>query len=120
MRAVAADLIGVRAGGLVAVVTVGDQELGVGEGGGDRFVELRIGDPPHAVDGAVRIRDLAPRGARHVGLDLAPDGAGVEGEDGRQVVAGRLGGAGGVLLPAGGGAPVGGGGGRGGLRYPPA
>ena len=67
VRALAADLVGVGAGGLVAVVAVGDQQLGVGERGGDRLVDRGVGDPPDAVDGAVVVGHLAPR----VGVEVA-------------------------------------------------
>ena len=60
VRAFAADLVGVDAGGLVAVVPVGDQKLGVGQLGGERLVDGGVGDPPDAVDRAVGVGDLAP------------------------------------------------------------
>ena len=46
--ALAADLVGVDAGGLVAVVAVGDQELGVGERALKGRDLRRVGDPPEA------------------------------------------------------------------------
>ena len=45
VRALAADLVAVGAGGLVAVVAVGDQQLGVGEALGDGGVDGRVGRP---------------------------------------------------------------------------
>ena len=56
VRPVAADLVGVGARGLVAVVAVGDQQLGVGELGGDGAVSVGVADPPDPVDGARRRR----------------------------------------------------------------
>ena len=41
VRALAADLVAVGAGGLVAVVAVGDQQLGVGEALADGGVDRR-------------------------------------------------------------------------------
>ncbi len=64
LRALAADLVAVGAGGLVAVVAVGDQQLGAREaldhGGDDRGV----GDPPDPVDGAVVVGRPRPRARR--------------------------------------------------------
>ena len=61
VRSLAADLVGVDASGLVAVVAVGDQELGGVErplDGVDRVGRL---DAPHPVDGAIVVGRLAPR-----------------------------------------------------------
>ena len=44
--ALAADLVGVDARGLVAVVAVGDQQLGVGQRGLERGDQLRVADAP--------------------------------------------------------------------------
>jgi hypothetical protein len=49
----AADLLGVDARGLVAVVAVGDQQLGVGERALERGDAAGVGDPPERVDRAV-------------------------------------------------------------------
>ena len=99
--ALAADLIGVGAGGLVAVVAVGDQELGIGELGLDGLDDRRVVDPPDAVDGAVGVGGLAPRLALSRRFEVGPGVALVEGEDGGEVVAGGLGQAQAILLGAG-------------------
>ena len=91
VRALAADLVGVGARGLVAVVAVGDQQLGVGQLGGDRLVDRGVGDPPDAVDGAVVVGRPRPRARRRGGLEVAPGVPGVKGEDRREVVAGGRG-----------------------------
>ena len=72
-------------------MAVGDQQLGLGELGGDRAVGVRVVDPPDPVDGALVVGDLAPRLAAGVALEVAPGVALVQREDRRQVVAGRLG-----------------------------
>ena len=60
MRSLAADLIGIHAGGLVSVVAVGDQQLGAAQRLGRRFDRRRVGDAPQPVDGAVVIGRVAP------------------------------------------------------------
>src|SRR4051794_24679939 len=100
MRSVAPDLVGVYPRGLVAVVAVRDQELGMREGFAHGGVDLRVGDPPDAVDGPVGIGRLAPgiiAGARFHGR---PGVAGMQGEDRREVVPGRPGEPQAVLLRA--------------------
>ena len=85
LRALAADLVAVGAGGLVAVVAVGDQQLGVGQRldhGGDHG---RVVDPPDPVDGAVGVGDLAPGLGGEGGLDQRPGVDGREREDRREV-----------------------------------
>ena len=62
VRALVADLLRVGAGGLVAMVAVGDQQLGVGQLLRDRGVDLGVGDAPDAVDGAVVVV-TSPQGA---------------------------------------------------------
>ena len=59
--ALAADLVGVGARGLVAVVAVRDEELGSVELGLDGLDHGGVGDAPDAVDGAVGVGGLAPR-----------------------------------------------------------
>ena len=59
--ALAADLLGVGLHRLVAVVAVGDQQLGVARGGLDRGDRVAVGDAPEAMDRAVAVADLAPR-----------------------------------------------------------
>ncbi len=91
LRALAADLVAVGAGGLVAMVAVGDQELRFGERldhGGD---DHRPGDPPDAVDGAVGVGDLAPGLVGEGGGDQRPGVDGGEREDRREVQVGRAG-----------------------------
>jgi len=61
VRSLAADLVGVDPGGLVAVVTVGDQELSVVEGPLDGVDRFGGRDAPHPVDGSVVVGRLAPR-----------------------------------------------------------
>ena len=94
VRPLAADLLGVDARGLIAVVAVGDQQLGAGEHvlhGGDRG---GVVDTAQAVDGAVVVGRLRPHivaaGAAQRGRDGAR-GIGEQGEDGGEV---GLGGAG--------------------------
>ena len=107
MGPLAADLVGVGERRLVAVVTVGDQELGVGQLGGDRLVDSGIGDPPDAMHRAVGVGDLTPGFVAEPGLDVAPRVPGVKGEDRRQVVAGGPGEPQAILLRAGLGSLVG-------------
>ena len=88
MRAFPADLVCVGPGRLVAVVAIGDQQLGAGGGllnGGDR---LAVGDPPDAMMCAVVVRHLAPGLLSGERDERVPRGAcrvGVEGEDRREV-----------------------------------
>ena len=88
VRALAADLVAVGARGLVAVVAVGDQQLGAGEALGDGGVDRRVADPPDPVDGAVVVGGLAPGLAAERRLDQRPGVLGAEREDRREVVAG--------------------------------
>jgi hypothetical protein len=88
VRPFAADLLGVDPSGLVAVVPVGDQELGIGELAGDRLVDGGIVNPPHAVLGSLVVGDLSPWLRVQGGLDVPPGVAGVQGEDRGEVVAG--------------------------------
>ena len=60
----------------VSVVAVGDQELGVGELGGGRSVDLRVVDAPDAVRDAVVVEDLGPRLGQRERLDVPPRVAG--------------------------------------------
>src|SRR5579859_4682583 len=61
MLALAADLLGVDPCGLVAVMAVGNQQLGITDRvlhGRDR---ARVGDPPEAIGGSIIFGRLAPR-----------------------------------------------------------
>ena len=104
MLALAADLLGVGLHRLVAVVAVGDQQLGVPGRrlhGGDR---VSVFDAPDAVDGAVVVGDLSPGRAGGVGREGPPCallGIGVEREDGGEVGSGGPGQAQAVLLGSG-------------------
>src|SRR5215207_4364694 len=51
-------------------------------------MELDVLDPPDAVGGAVSVRDLSPGIAAKGRLEMRPGVAGMEGEDGREVVPG--------------------------------
>src|ERR1044072_6021807 len=88
VRALAADLVAVGERGLVEVVAVGDQQLGIGQQLGHLGVDPRVVDPPGAGDGAERVgRRLSPR--RHLG-QWRHQGPGVqraEREDRREGVA---------------------------------
>ena len=78
----------VHARGLVAVVAVGDQQLGAGQRRAHRLRRRRVGDAPQAVRGAVLVGDLGPRLARQVRRERAPrrpGGVVVEREDGGEV-----------------------------------
>ena len=55
MVALAADLLGVHARGLVAVVAVGDQQLGVGERHLELGDQVRVGEAPERVRRAVGV-----------------------------------------------------------------
>ena len=84
VRALAADLVGVDARGLVAVVAVGDQQLGVAERVLDRGDRVGVGDPPEPVRGALVVGRLAPGLAADVRLERRPGRAarvGVQSED---------------------------------------
>jgi hypothetical protein len=79
---------GVGARGLVAVVAVGDEQLRVAEGLGDRPDDLRVGDPPHPVDRPVVVDGLAERLVERRGLEDRPRllvGIAVEAEDRAEV-----------------------------------
>ena len=90
MGPLAPDLLGVLNGRLVTVVPVGDEELRVGELGGDGLANPSIADPPDPVDRAVVRACLAPRRlASDHGINVAPRIASVEREDRREIVAGR-------------------------------
>ncbi len=83
-----AALLVVHARGLVAVVAVGDQQLGGRERGADGLDRLRVGDAPQPVDGAVLVGHLGPRLGPEVRLERAPRRPGrvvVEAEDGGEV-----------------------------------
>ena len=74
VAALAADLLGVHARGLVAVVAVGDQQLRPVHRvvhGADR---VRVGDPPQAVARPVGVGDVAERGGSVCGAS-APQAA---------------------------------------------
>ena len=58
--ALAADLLGVRLHRLVAVVAVGDQQLGVARRRLHRGDRRGVGHAPEAVHGAVGVGHLAP------------------------------------------------------------
>jgi len=58
--ALPADLLGVGLHRLVAMMAVGDQQLGLARGPLHDLDRLGIGDAPDAVRGAVRVGDLAP------------------------------------------------------------
>ena len=105
--ALAADLVGVGACGLVAVVAVGDEELGRSSSSawtasitaGSAMRQTRLTVPSASV--------ASPHGAPcGGGGEVGPGVALVEGEDGGEVVARRLGQAQAVLLRAGLGALV--------------
>ena len=64
--ALAADLLRVHARGLVAVVAVRDQELGVGERALEGGDAVGVGDPPERVAGALVVG--------HLGEGLGPGG----------------------------------------------
>ena len=83
------------------MMAVGDQQLARLELGGDRLVHGGVADPPDAVGGAVRVRDLAPRLIAESRLEVLPGIPGVEGEDRREVGMGRAGQPEAVLLRAG-------------------
>ena len=91
-------LVGER--GLVAVVAVGDQQLARLELGSDRLVDSRVFDPPDAVGRPVAIGHFAPGLAAEDRLEVAPGVAGMEGEDGGEVVSGGAGQSQPVLLGA--------------------
>ena len=59
--ALAADLVGVHARGLVAVVAVGDEQLGVLQRLPGRRDRGGVGDAPEAVARAVVVGDVAER-----------------------------------------------------------
>ena len=67
--ALAAHLLGVHPGGLVAVVAVGDQQLGAGQCRLEGRDRLRIGDPPQRVPGALVVGHGCERLARGRGLE---------------------------------------------------
>ena len=88
MAALAADLVRVDARGLVAVMAVGDQQLGVAQRVGDLGRGVLLRHAPEPVLGAVLVGHVAPRHAFGVGGHRAPRGAGrvvVEREDGGEV-----------------------------------
>jgi hypothetical protein len=96
-----ADLVGVGAGGLVAVVSVGDQQLRAVERRGDPGVNRGIGDRPGTVDGPVGVGDLAERRFGEGDREVAPGVAGMEHEDRGEVVLGGPGQTEAVLLRTG-------------------
>ena len=86
--ALAADLVRVDAGGLVAVVPVGDQELGRAEGALERGDAVGVGDAPERVARALVVGHLGERlGARDLRERLARGAALVreQAEDGGEV-----------------------------------
>ena len=86
--ALAADLLGVYARGLVAVVAVRDQQLCVGQSTLELGDQLRVADAPKGVAGAVGVAGAIERlacGCPLEGPDGRPVGVGKEAEDGRQV-----------------------------------
>ena len=88
MVALAADLLGVDTGGLIAVMAVGDQQLGVRERRLHRLDRGRIAAAPQAVHRAVVIGHLAPRRAGSGAGERAPGARGrvrVQREDRREV-----------------------------------
>ncbi len=87
VRALAADLVAEGAGGLVAVVAVGDQQLGGRQALAHRRVDGRVLDLPEPVDGAAFVGRLAPGLVREGGRDQRPGVLGREREDRREVVA---------------------------------
>ena len=68
----AAQLLGVGVGGLIAMMAVGDQELGVAGGRLHRGDSRRVAQAPQPVGGAVRVCDLAPGGLFGCGLQRLP------------------------------------------------
>ena len=77
-------LLLVDPGGLVAVVAVGDQQLGLLERGLERRDRVLVFDAPELVERALVVGDLAPRGVVRERLDGGPSGVGgvvVEAED---------------------------------------
>ena len=89
MGALAADLLGVHASGFVAMMPVGDQQLGARQHPLDGLDRLRVGGPAQPVDRPVVVGRLRPR--RRIG-QRAPRlsaGVGVQREDRREVGAGR-------------------------------
>jgi hypothetical protein len=108
--ALAADLLGVDARGLVAVVAVGDQELGIGEGVADGGDGGLVGAAPDRGGRAVGVGGGAEGRIRGRGLECRPGRAlwvGVEAEDGGEVRARGAGQVETILLRAGLGALVG-------------
>ena len=88
--AFAADLIGVRARGLVAVVAVRDQELGRFELCSDGLDHGGVRDTPDAVNRPVGVGGLTPGRAFGGAGKVGPGISLVEGEDGGEVVSSRL------------------------------
>ncbi len=88
VRSLAADLLRVGLCGLVTVMAVCDQQLGIAQrllNGRDR---LLLGDAPDSVDGAFGVRDLAVGGLLAGRRQCVPGGVGgigVEREDRREV-----------------------------------
>ena len=81
-------LLLVHARGLVAVMAVGDQQLGVAQHVAVGLDRVGVVDPPEAVDGAVLVGHLAPRLAVQVRLQRAPRrvvGVVEQAEDGGEV-----------------------------------
>src|SRR5204862_1968525 len=104
VRTLAADLVGVHAGGLGAVVAVGDEELAPRHRLAHRLERRWIVDPPEPVHGAVVVGRLAERLGLRVRLERlprAPAGVVVEAEDRAQVRVRRAGEAEAVLPRAG-------------------
>ena len=88
VAALPAQLLGVDARGLVAVVAVGDQQLGVTQRLGDRGRRVLLRHAPEPVLGAVLVGHVAPRHGLGVGRERTPHRAVrivVEREDGGEV-----------------------------------
>ena len=81
VRSVAADRVGIGACGLVAVMAVGDQQLGVGELGGDGAMGIGVVDAPGPVTVPSSSVDLGPGLGAGEALEMAPGVAGVQRED---------------------------------------
>ena len=90
-RTALAHLALVGEGGLVAVVTVGDQQLARRELVRDRSVDGRVVDSPDSMGRAIVVGDLAQRVAAERGREMPPGIAWMEGEDGGEVVRGSRG-----------------------------
>ena len=77
--------------GLVAVMAVGDQQLALGQLVRDRLMDAGVSDAPDAVGRPLGVGELAPGLARSGWLYRRPGVAGIQGEDGGEVVLRRPG-----------------------------